>query len=155
MAFYQIAEQSTFEPAIKFLAMCQSKGVDREAIEFCRSLVYNRLGHLCFTRDRLWFYEMQQAVAKRARWKRQKFAHEVAYYLNFYYLLLYGAFDHAAVFVNALLKLGIKERLVSARNPDFLKALSVKFSGIHGVFEKPEYVEFMRRIAAVRHTAPC
>lgn len=149
--FYQLAERSTFNPTITFLAMCQSKGVDPDAIELCRSLVFNRLGQLCFTRDRLWFYEMQQAVSKRSGWKRQRFAHEVAYYLNFYYLLIHGTFDHAAVFVNALFKLGIKERIVSARNSEFLSALKAKYGGVHAVFEKPDHVECMKRIAALRH----
>lgn len=153
MAFYQLSEQWIFDPTLHFLTFCQSKGADREAMELGRSLVYNRLGHLCFTRDRLWFYEIQQAMAKRAGWKRQRFAHEVAYYLNFYYLLLFGMFDHTAVFVNALFKLGLNERQVSARNPEFLRILRSKSPSVGAVFEKPGYVEFIKRIAAVRHTA--
>lgn len=128
VSFYQLTEEWTFEGAMKFLSLCQSKGVAPGTVELGRSLVYNRLGHLCFTRDRLWFYEIQQAVAKRAGWTRQRFAHEIAYHLNFYYLLLYGAFDHAAVFVNSLLKLGVNERQVSARRPEFLKALQARFT---------------------------
>jgi hypothetical protein len=112
MGFYQLSEQWTFVPGMNFLTLCQSKGVNRDAVEFCRSLTYNRLGDLCFTRDRLCYFEMQQAVAKRAQWKRQRFSTEVAYYLNFYYVLLYGAFDHAAALVNSLFGLGIKERQV-------------------------------------------
>jgi len=138
---------------MQFLARCLSQHASRDAVELCRSLAYNRLGDLCFTRDRLCFYEMQQAVAKRAQWKRQKFSTEVAYYLNFYYLLLYGAFDHAAVLVNALFNLGVKERQVGARNQEFLKAVGAKSVEVQAVFEKPAYVEFIRRVAALRHIA--
>ena len=153
MSFYQLSEQWTFTPGMDFLTLCQSKGANREAIELCRSLTYNRLGDLCFTRDRLCYYEIQQSVAKRAQWKRQRFSAEVAYYLNFYYVLLYGAFDHAAAFVNSLFSLGIKERQVSARNPEFLEALGIKLPDVQAVFKNPRHVEFIRRIASLRHTA--
>jgi hypothetical protein len=153
MSFYQLSEQWTFTPGMNCLALCQSKGADREAVELCRSLTYNRLGDLCFTRDRLCYFEMQQAVAKRAQWKRQRFSTEVAYYLNFYYVLLYGAFDHAAAFVNALLGLGIKERQVSARNPEFLEALQKKQPTVEAVFKDAKHVEFIRRIGSLRHVA--
>lgn len=152
-SFYQLAEGWTFRRGLEFLDLCKSKGANRDAVELCRSLVYNRLGDMCFTRDRLCFYELQQAVAKRAQWKRQRFSTEVAYYLNFSYLLLYGAFDHAAALVNALFNLGVNERQVGARNREFLKALSGKLVGIQALFEKPSYVEFMRRVAALRHIA--
>jgi hypothetical protein len=152
-SFYQLSENWTFGPAIEFLHLCQSKGASRDAIELSRSLAHNRISDMCFTRDRLCFYEIQQAVAKRARWKRQKFSTEVAYYLNFYYLLLYGAFDHAAAMVNALFSLGIKERQAGVRNPEFLRALGAKSVDVQAVFERPTYVEFIRRIAALRHIA--
>jgi hypothetical protein len=117
-------------------------------------LVFNRLGDLCFSRDKLCFYEIQQSVSKRAQWKRQRFSAEIAYYLNFYYLQLYGAFDHAAVLVNGLFGLGVKERQVAARNPEFLNALGTKqLADIKAVFEKPAHVEFIKRVAALRHTA--
>jgi len=153
MRFYPLSENWTFKPGMEFLALCQGKGGNRDGIELCRSLAYNRLADLCFTRDRLSFYEMQQAVAKRRHWKRQKFSAEIAYYLNFYYLLLYGAFDHAAAMVNALFSLGIDERQVGARNPVFLKALRTRLVDVHAVFVKPTYVEFVRRLAALRHVA--
>ena len=73
MGFYQLSEPWTFRPGMDFLYLCQSKGVGRDAQELCRSLAYNRIGDLCFTRDRLCFYEIQHSVAKRARWERHRF----------------------------------------------------------------------------------
>lgn len=153
IAFYQLSEEWTFRPGIEFVNFCQTKAIDSAVVEVARSLSYNRLGDLCFTRDRLSFYEIQLSVAKRAQWKRQRFSAEIAYYLNFYYLLLYGAFDHAAVLVNGLLQLGIDERRVGARNQEFLIALRAKAPQVAAVFENNQYVEFLRRVAAVRHTA--
>jgi hypothetical protein len=44
MSFYPLSEGWTFRSAMEFLTHCQSKGVNRDAIELCRSLAYNRLG---------------------------------------------------------------------------------------------------------------
>jgi hypothetical protein len=111
------------------------------------------LGDICFTRDRLLFYEIQQAASKRAHWKRQCFSTEIAYYLNFYYLLLFGTFDHAAVFVNALLNLGIKEKRVAARNHEFLAALKAKAPKLHAIFDNQDHKAFITKVAAIRHVA--
>ena len=153
MAFYQLSEEWTFASGLRFLQFCQEKRANSNSVEIGRSLIYNRLDHLCFTRDRLLFYEMQQAGARRAQWKRQRFSAEIAYYLNFYYLLLHGVFDHAAVFVNGLLNLGVDAKRVSARNPEFLKLLNVRAPGVHAVFQNPTHMAFINRVATVRHVA--
>jgi hypothetical protein len=77
----------------------------------------------------------------------------VAYYLNFYYLLLYGVFDHAAVLVNGALKLGLNERQVGARSPQFLATLKAKSPAVYAVFENPTHRSFIKRVGAVRHSA--
>jgi hypothetical protein len=153
IAFYQLSEEWVFTPGLQFLKLCQERKASSDSVEVGRSLIYNRLDHLCFTRDRLLFHEMQQAAARRAQWKRQRFSAEIAYYLNFYYLLLYGAVDHAAVLVNGLLNLGVDARRVSARNPGFLKLLNARAPGVHAVFQNPTHMAFINRVAAVRHIA--
>lgn len=48
----------------------------------------------------------------------------------------------------------MRERQVAARNPEFLNALSTnRLNGIKAVFEKPAHVDFIKRVAALRHTA--
>jgi len=77
----------------------------------------------------LLFYEIQRLAAKRAGWKRQQFNFEIAYSLNFYYLLIYGAFDHAALFVNQILQLGLSDKQVGATYKVFLDAIQKKRLG--------------------------
>jgi hypothetical protein len=151
--FYQFAEQATFKLGMELLHLAANKGTSQTAQEAGRSLVFNRLGDICFTRDRLLFYEIQKAVSKRAGWKRQRFATEIAYHLNFYYLSLFGTFDHAAVFVNALLNLGLKEKRISARNQEFLTALKSKSPKMHAVFDNKYHKSFIAKVAAIRHVA--
>jgi len=104
-AFYTLSEESTFKPGTEVLQRAFHKKAPSDAQETGRILVPNRLPNLCFTRDRLLFYEIQRLVAKRAGWTRQQFTFEISYLLNFYYLLIFGAFDHAALFVSQLLRL--------------------------------------------------
>jgi hypothetical protein len=152
-AFYQLVEEETFKPGLALLHKANQKKAPTDAQETGRSLVLNRLGNLCFTRDRLFWYEIQRLAAKRAGWKRQRFAVEIAYFLNFYYLLVYGAFDHAALFVSQLLVLGLSPKQVGATYKRFLEALEKKSPALHSIFSNKAHKDFIDRIAALRHFA--
>jgi len=115
--------------------------------------VFNRIPNILFTRDRLLFYEMQQTAAKRAKWTRQKFEFEVGYHLNFYYILLYGAFDHLAVMLNGVLGLGMASRDVTATGKTFLKELERKAPELHAMFTDSKILDFIERIGALRHAS--
>jgi hypothetical protein len=69
---------------------------------------------------------MQKRVAERAGWKRQEFNFELSYYLNFYYPLIFGGFDHIALIVNHCLGLGLPEKNVGAAYKGFPDALQAK-----------------------------
>lgn len=152
-AFYQLAERRTFALALDLLHQAYQKAAPKDSQETGRSLVYNRLGNLCFTRDRLLFYEIQRLASGRSAWKRQKFGFEIAYYLNFNYLLIYGAFDHAALFVSQLLKLGLPTRQVGVTYKGFLDLLKLKSASMYSVFTTGANKEFIDRIGALRHFA--
>jgi hypothetical protein len=148
-SFYFFAEHEALTSGIRFLDACHNKRIDVGDIG--RSLVYNRLPNIFFTRDRLLFYEMQQRMAKRAKWQRQKFAFEIPYYLNYYYVLLFGGFDHLAVLLNAVLKLGLGEREVASSSKPFLSALEKASPELHSIFTEPDTVTFIERVANLRH----
>lgn len=152
-AFYNLTERTTFNTGMDFLFEAQKKQVNAEAQEVGRSLIHNRLPNICFTRDRLLFYDLQKLVALRAKWKRQEFIFEVGYYLNFYYPLIYGGLDHIALLVNQCLQLGLPEKNVGATYQSFLDALKAKNPAIHAIFTDPKQVEFSKRIGYLRHYA--
>jgi hypothetical protein len=151
--FYILAERRTFEVGLQLLHKAFQKKAPADAQETGRSLVYNRFQNLCFTRDRLLFYEIQRLAARRAGWKRQRFGFEIAYYLNFNYLLIYGAFDHAALFVSQLLNLGLAPRKVGATYEKFLQLLEGKSASLYAVFTQGQNKAFIDRIGALRHFA--
>jgi hypothetical protein len=151
--FYQTTEQRTFSVGMDFLYEAQKKNLNADAQEAGRSLVHNRLPNICFTRDRLLFYGIQKMAARRAKWKRQEFAFEMSYYLNFYYPLIYGGFDHIALLVNQSLQLGLAEKNVGATYQSFLDALKATNAVLNAIFTDVEHVEFMKRIGYLRHYA--
>ncbi len=151
--FYQLSESRTFKAGLEFLYLARQRKLDGKTQEAGRSLVYNRLGNLCFTRDRLLFYDMQQTVSRRLEWERQEFLFETSYFLNFYYLLIHGGFDHLALVVNGGLGLGLPQKSVGATYPSFLDALKAKAPEIHAHFTDPKLIEFLERISALRHYA--
>lgn len=151
--FYMMAERTTFSSGLRFLDTCQRKKVDQDTSETARMLVYNRLPSLCFTRDRLLFFELQRRAAKRRGWARQNFQFEIGYHLEFYYLLIFGGLDSLAVLVNYALKLGVKLRRVSAQSPIFLQALSRIAPEIHAAFTDPAFSGFLGRVSSLRHQA--
>ena len=152
-AFYQMGEPTTFKDGFLFLNDAYNKSIDPATQDSARMLIHNRLPNLCFTRDRLLFYELQQAAAQRARWQRQDFVFEASYYLNFYYLLLYGGFDHLVVVVNGALRLGLPERQIGVANEIFLKNLQSTAPEIHAIFVDSEFQDFVQRTGALRHFA--
>lgn len=151
--FYQMTEARTFRSGMDFLFIAQEKKVSASARETGRSFVYNRLANISFTRDRLLFYELQRLKAVRAKWQRQEFKFEIAYYLNFYYLLVFGGFDHLALLVSQALALGLPDRSVGATYKSFLDRLKTKAPMLHAVFTDTKHVEFIKRIGALRHYA--
>jgi hypothetical protein len=151
--FYNLSERRTFKAGFDFLEDAHGKKINKNTQEDARMLVHNRLPNLCFTRDRLLFYDMQQAVSRRLGWERQEFLFEVGYYLNFYYLLLHGGFDHLALVVNGALGLGLPAKNVGATYAGFLNALQITAPEIYGLFTEPHLVNFVERLAALRHFA--
>jgi hypothetical protein len=152
-AFYTLSEEHTFKPGVEVLQRAHVKKAPSDAQQTGRILVHNRLPNLCFTRDRLLFYEIQRLTTKRAGKRRQQFTFEIAYFLNFYYLLIYGTFDHAALFVSQILQLGLPSRQVGATYKPFLTALQQKSTPLFNIFTGPRNTEFIERVGYLRHFA--
>jgi hypothetical protein len=68
-------------------------------------------------------------------------------------MLIYGAFDHAALFVSELLELGLPAKQVGATYKSFLDALQKKSAVLFAIFTDAKSREFMERIAYLRHFA--
>lgn len=77
---------------------------------------------------------MQRDAARRDGYKSQNFQLETSFYLNSYYLLVSGAFDHAALLVNSLCELNIKPKNVGATYSVFIEKLRLSHPKLHAIF---------------------
>jgi hypothetical protein len=96
---------------------------------------------------------MQRDAARRDGFTNQNYVFEISYFLNFYYLLLSGTFDHLALLVNAVYGLGLPERQVGATYKSFLDALRLKSASLHSLFTSTEITDFTARLGALRNLA--
>jgi hypothetical protein len=152
--FYQFSERiETFEPGFTLMNLLGSTNQDSMTVDTGRTLIFNRTVHMCYSRDKLLFYSLQRDAALRLNAIRQNFAQELAYHLNFYYLLLYGSFDHAALLVNAVCGLGLDERDVGAKYKKFLEALEPVSPALHAIFTEDTTTELLDRFGALRNYA--
>jgi hypothetical protein len=150
---YHFFETSTFLEGLTFLERASKHKLTPDVQEAGRSFVHNRVPNLCYTRDKLLFCDLQRSVARRRQWERQEFQFEIGYFLNFYYLLIYGGFDQLALIVNGSLNLGVPQRSVGTSYEAFLTPLRAAAPEIYALFNDPKFVDFRDRIGAARHYA--
>jgi len=152
-SFYLHAEPDLFEPLIKLLGVCQGARCSAETVEAVRSLALNRMPQVCYTRDKLQWLGLQRDAAKRDGYTNQTYRFETSYYLNFYYVLLCGTFDHLALVVNGVYELGLSDKQVGATYRQFLSALHSKSVSLHSLFTSTEITDFIARLGALRNLA--
>jgi hypothetical protein len=151
--FYLHAEPETAQPLLSLFSTIQTSGCPPDAQEATRSLVFNRIPQLLYTRDRILWFEIQREATKREGLTNQDYAFEISYYLNFYYLLLSATFDHLALIVNGVCNLGLKDKQVGATYKPFLDELIKQSPQIHALFVSKEILDLIAQFAALRNLA--
>jgi hypothetical protein len=142
------------EPPEKLLALHRrivEHADDPETRELARSLAFNRHPSLAFTRDRLLFFVQQQRMARRSGARRSDFAFECNYFLNHYYLLLWGGLEQICLIVNDVCGVGFERRRVGIANSEFLGALSG--TPVYAILTDAAFVAWRKMLASARHLA--
>ena len=143
--------QETVAEGFLLMNRLTGKGQDSSTVETVRSLFFNRLPHVCYSRDQLLFYLLQREAELRSGANRQPFAFELNYHLNFHYILVYGALDHAAMVVNEVCQLGLSPKQVGATYESFQKKLKASFPELYGIFSSSETAKIVARLGQLRH----
>jgi hypothetical protein len=115
-----------------------------EVVEYARSLLLNRFAHVCYTRDKIAFYDMQRRFAVRRKWERQQFFFEIGFYLTNYYLALWGCVDQLSLFVNRAFGLGVQSpNQISFRNKKFIRKLVEKSPEVAGIVNANDFSKWL------------
>jgi hypothetical protein len=150
---------STVEPPEQLLLLwrsCGLKGLKGKTVELARSLALNRHPNIAFTRDRLHYYVQQQSFSRRRGFFRQDFSFESSYYLNHYYLLLWGGLDQVCWIVNAVFNLGLGDedhRKIGVLNRQFVALLKEGAPAVHRLVVEPKFNRWAQVIRSARHRA--
>lgn len=153
MVFYPIVEPD-IQLMERFWRLSMQKGVSTKIQERIRSLGFNRWSAVLYTRDKLLFYVLQRRTAKRQNLTRQDFTFELAYYLNHYFLLFWGALDQVSWIVNEICNLGFQPnqwRNVGVAKQGFLNRLRNQDPEMAAEFEEPEFQRWINVLKLTRH----
>lgn len=151
--FYLHADPHVFEPLISLIGTLQRAGSSAEAVETARSIAFNRMPQVCYTRDKLLWLSLQRDAARRDGFTNQSYLFEISYHLNSYYLHMSGTFDQLALLVNGACALGLPEKQIGATYKQFLGALKPKSTRLYALFTSTEITDFIARLGALRNLA--
>lgn len=156
-AFYLFAEpyfQSLNNLYVALYRAAQTDVSFTETLEYARSLAFNRLSNICYTKDHILFYIQQRRAAKRKKLLRQDFSFEAGYFLNHYYLLFWGGLDQICWIVNAVYGLGFGQsdwRKVGIASREFLDRLKGASKELHLLFVDGDFLRWFKMLRAARH----
>lgn len=150
---YHSELQETVKVGFDLMNRLTTAKQDSTTVYPLRTLLFNRLPHVCFSRDQRLFYLLQRDAELRNGANRHSFAFEVNYHLNFYYILLYGALDHAALVTNEICRLGVAPQKVGASITymNFHKKLESSSPLLHAVFADAKTTGLLQYLGAFRH----
>ena len=149
-SFYLMGNPSVFHILLR--EHTESRAAGDAAFESMRGIVYDAIPSLCFSRDRLEFYRVQDRWAQRIGLRQQNFAFEYTAYLNHFYLTFYAAVDQVAGLVVNKLRLAVPENEVGATFKAFRHARK-PYAEIDNAFSDKAFWEMYKIPRLMRHRA--
>jgi hypothetical protein len=136
-----------------------------DAKERIRSFVHNRYIDILITVERITFYKIQQQISDIEQGvlenKDPQFHGSVRYYLNYYFLLLWGYVDHMCLIINDLFQFGFDEETNQGRSSigfkdtkskkDYLSRLKVVDESFYDFVVSKEFQEWLDILGQLRH----
>lgn len=117
-----------------------------------RSALLNRYPFILYSRDMVIFYQLQTDHYDR-RNSINRFGTPLGYYVNAFYLFLWGMLEQLTLIAKCTYDLKIDERDCGIKNSTFRKALKEKCFPLENFLSKPSVHEWIDAMADMRHTA--
>lgn len=150
--FYAMADDYAGQLAKEYFPKYDALIANPKTKELLRSLVLNRYPLLWYTRDKLHYLVQQRLHARRRGWTRQRFKFEASYYLNHYYLLLWGGIDQISLIIRDTLGLCVSDRrTISISNDRFVETIKSIDTALGSIYEESWYLDWMRKLRTMRH----
>jgi hypothetical protein len=124
----------------------------KELRENLRTALANRFPYILYSRDMVRFYQLQRdAYARRGRLRAYGLA--IGFYINNFYLMLWGMLEQLTVIAKHVRNLPIKEKQCGIQSKDFWKAFGEIEKGLQSFVKEPKMSEWISLMADMRHKA--
>lgn len=117
-----------------------------------RSALLNRYPFILYSRDMVRFYQLQKDHYDR-RDSTDRFSNPLSYYVNAFYLFLWGMLEQLTLIAKYTYGLSIQERECGIKSQNFWKELRGKDSALEDFLSKPQIDEWVNAMADMRHAA--
>lgn len=124
----------------------------KELNDNLRSALLNRFPYILYSRDMVRFYQLQRDYYAR-RDRHQMYGTAIGYYINNFYLMLWGMLDHLTIVAKYAKNMNIVERYCGIRNKKFLKEFREVEKDLSEFVEEQKMKEWIEIMADMRHKA--
>jgi len=124
----------------------------KELNDNLRSALLNRFPYILYSRDMVRFYQLQRDYYSR-RDRLQMYGTAIGYYINNFYLMLWGMLDHLTIVAKYARNLKVSERGCGIRSNNLLKELRDVERGLFDFIKEKEMSEWIGIMADMRHKA--
>jgi hypothetical protein len=126
--------------------------LDDDAKELLRSFAYNRYPFILLARGILQSYRWQALWYKRKGVSEPLHSFVKTFYLNWLYLLMWGALDHLSLILNRVHSYGFPERHC-ALNKSFREKIKPDHPALASFLETEDIARFLMVLSDLRHAA--
>ncbi len=127
--------------------------VDKKTLnESLRNALLNRFPYILYSRDMVRFYQFQRDYYAR-RDRLQMFSSAIGFYINTFYLMLWGMLDQVTVIAKHARDLKINEWRCGISSKDFWKKFGAIENGLAAFINGPGISEWISIMANMRHKA--
>jgi len=120
--------------------------------EQLRGAFLNRYPFILYSRDMIRFYQLEKDYQSR-RDLLNRFSIPLGYYVNAFYLFLWGMLEQLTLIAKYAKGLKIDERECGIKSVNFWKELSAKDPALEGFLAKTSVHNWLDAMADMRHTA--
>ena len=149
--FYQMTHWKAMR-LFKWWSQAISGHTTKEVVDHLRSALLNRFPYILYSRDMVRFYQLQRDYYIR-RERLQMYGLAIGFYINTFYLMLWGMLEHLTIVAKYARKLDIAERACGIHSKAFWKEFRVVEKGLSEFVKGPTMTEWIGIMADMRHQA--
>ena len=149
--FYQLAHWKNAR-LFKWHEAVKKKISNRDLADNLRSALLNRYPYILYSRDMIRFYELQREYYSR-RGLLQRFDMMLGYYVNTFYLMLWGMLDQLTVIAKYARNLDVNERNCGIRTKKFWEEFGAQEPELTAFIKSSKIDEWIDVMADMRHHA--